>query len=138
LLVIRALGHDGVLLVRRWDLGFAGWSIFGLHAQPAVPLSSWQQLLVNLAGPLVAAIPLAMLLLHVTGLVARTALGLNIGVLLFYALLESLYVVLEEGFRVEGDWLTSAGLNYGLPLVAALAAIIARGERQRSARGASA
>ena len=55
---------------------------------------------------------------------ARTALFLNVGVLLFYALIESLYVVLESGLGLEGDWLTGVWLNYGLPLVAAVAVII--------------
>jgi hypothetical protein len=135
LLVIRALGQDGVLLLRRWDLGFLGWSIYGLHAQPAVPLPLWQQLLVNFAGPVLAAVPLALLLRYATGPVARTALALNLAVLLFYAFLESLYVVLEQGLRVEGDWLTGAALNYGLPLLAALLAVVAMSERRRSTSG---
>ena len=39
-----------------------------------------------------------------------------------------LYVVLESGLGLEGDWLTSVWLNYGLPLVVAMAVII-RGSR---------
>ena len=128
LAVIRALGHDGFLLVRSWQLGLGGWSIYGLHAQPASPLTPAEQLLVNFAGPFVAALALALLLTRVEGRAARTALILNVGVLLFYALIESLYVVLESGLGLEGDWLTSVWINYGLPLVVAMAVII-RGSR---------
>ena len=128
LAVIRALGHDGFLLVRPWQLGLGGWSIYGLHAQPASPLVPAEQLLVNFAGPFLAALLLALLLTRVRSHVARTALFLNVGVLLFYALLESLYVVLESGLGLEGDWLTSVWLNYGIPLVVAVAVII-RGSR---------
>jgi hypothetical protein len=122
--VIRALGHDGFLLVRPWQLGLGGWSIYGLHAQPASPLAPAEQLLVNFAGPFLAAVALALPLTRVKGRPARTALILNVAVLLFYALIESLYVVLESGLRVEGDWLTSVWLNYGLPLVAVVAVIL--------------
>jgi hypothetical protein len=124
LLVIRALGHDGVLLLRPWPLGVAGWSIYGLHAQPAIPLPAAQQLLVNFAGPVLAAVPLALLLPHVRDGAARPALLVNAGLLLFYAFIESLYVVLEDGLGLEGDWLTGAGLNYGLPLLLTLLVIV--------------
>ncbi|MDQ6742921.1 MAG: hypothetical protein M3Z97_08450, partial [Candidatus Dormibacteraeota bacterium] len=69
--------------------------------------------------------PMALLLTRVENRAARTALVLNVGVLLFYALIESLYVVLESGLGVEGDWLTSVWLNYGLPLVAAVGVTLA-------------
>jgi hypothetical protein len=124
LVVIRALGHDGALLVRPWDLGIAGWSIYGLHAQPGSPLAPGDQLVVNFAGPFLAALPLALLMTRVEDRAARTALLLNVAVLIFYALIESLYVVLESGLGVEGEWLTNAWLNYGLPLLAAAAMIL--------------
>jgi hypothetical protein len=122
-LVIRALGHDAVLLLRPWPLSVAGWSIYGLHAQPAAALSPGEQLLVNFAGPFLAALPMALLLLQVRDRAARTALLVNVALLLFYAFIESLYVVLEAGLGVEGDWLTGAELNYGLPLLFALLVI---------------
>ncbi|MBJ7598843.1 MAG: hypothetical protein DLM67_03690 [Candidatus Nephthysia bennettiae] len=129
LVVIRALGHDAVLVVRPWTLGVGGWSIYGLHAQPASPLAPGEQLLVNFAGPFLAALPLSLLLTRVADHSARTALLLNVAVLLFYTLIESLYVVLESGLGLEGEWLTSAWLNYGLPLLAA-AAVILRASRE--------
>jgi hypothetical protein len=125
LAVIRALGHDGVLLVRPWQIGLGGWSIYGVHAQPASPLGPAEQLVVNFAGPFLAAVPMALLLTRVEGRALRAALVLNVAVLLFYALIESLYVVLESGLGVEGDWLTSVWLNYGLPLVAAVGVTLA-------------
>jgi hypothetical protein len=119
-MVIRALGHDGALLLRPWRLGVAGWSIYGLHAQPASPLAPAEQLLVNFAGPFLAAIPMALLLFWVRQPAPRAAVLLNVAALLFYAVIESLYVLLEDGLGVEGEWLTSAWLNYGLPFLAAL------------------
>jgi hypothetical protein len=121
LAVIHALGGDGVLVVRPWRLNFPAGEIYGLHAQPLTPLNPLQQLLVNLGGPLLAAIPLALLLPFAPGPVARIALRLNLAVLLFYAVIEALYVVLESGFGLEGEWLTAAELNYGLPALVALA-----------------
>jgi hypothetical protein len=123
LVLIRALGYDGVLLVRPWNLGVAGWSIYGLHAQPALPLPPPEQLVVNFGGPFLAAVPMLLLLSRVQDRPARIALLLNSAVLLFYALIESLYVVLESGLGLEGDWLTSAWLNYALPLAAAVLVI---------------
>lgn len=119
-MVIRALGHDGVLLLRPWRLGVADWSIYGLHAQPAAPLAPAEQLLVNFAGPFLAALTMALLLFWVRGPAPRAAVLLNVAALIFYALVESLYVLLENGLGLEGEWLTSAWLNYGLPFGAAL------------------
>jgi hypothetical protein len=120
LAVIHAVGGDGVLVVRPWRLNFPVGEIYGLHAQPLTPLNPLQQLLVNLGGPLLAALPLALLLRLAEGPVARIALRLNLAVLLFYAVTEALYVVLESGFGLEGEWLTAAELNYGLPALVTL------------------
>jgi hypothetical protein len=104
-------------------LSFLGGQIYGLHAQPLTPLNPMQQLLVNLGGPLLAAVPIALLLRLARRPAARIALGLNLGVLLFYAVIEALYVVLESGFGLEGEWLTAAELNYGLPALVTLAVL---------------
>jgi hypothetical protein len=135
LVLIGALGHDGVLLLRPWSLGVGGWSIYGLHAQPAVPLTPPEQLLVNFGGPFLAALPMLLLISRVEDRATRVALGLNVSVLLFYALIESLYVVLESGFGLEGDWLTSAWLNYALPLAVGVLVILRASGRLRSDRG---
>jgi hypothetical protein len=123
LAVIRALGADGVLVVRPWRLSLLGWQIYGLHAQPLTPLSPTGQLVVNLAGPLLAAVPFALLAWRIRRRTVRIALALNVAILIFYAALEGLYVVLESGFGLEGDWLTAAELNYGLPLLVTLAVL---------------
>lgn len=123
LAVINAVGGQGVLIVRPWRLNFLAGEIYGLHAQPLTPLSPLQQLLVNLGGPLLAAVPFALLLRLARGPAARIALGLNLGVLLFYAVIEALYVVLEAGYGLEGEWLTAAELNYGLPALVTLAVL---------------
>jgi hypothetical protein len=123
LAAIHAVGGEGVLIVRPWRLSFLGGQIYGLHAQPLTPLNPMQQLLVNLGGPLLAAVPIALLLRLARRPAARIALGLNLGVLLFYAVIEALYVVLESGFGLEGEWLTAAELNYGLPALVTLAVL---------------
>ena len=123
LAVIHAVGGEGVLVVRPWRLSFLAGEIYGLHAQPLTPLNPVQQLLVNLGGPLLAAVPIAVLLRLARGPAARIALGLNLGVLLFYAVIEALYVVLESGFGLEGEWLTAAELNYGVPALVTLAVL---------------
>jgi hypothetical protein len=123
LAVIHAVGGEGVLVVRPWRLSFLAGQIYGLHAQPLTPLNPVQQLLVNLGGPLLAAVPIAVLLRLARGPAARIALGINLGVLLFYAVMEALYVVLESGFGLEGEWLTAAELNYGLPALVTLAVL---------------
>ena len=138
LLVIRGLGHDGYLLVRPWRLGLGDWRIYGIHAQPGSPLTPQEQLLVNFAGPFLAAIPLSLLLIRVKGRALRTALALNVGVLLFYTLIESLYAVVESGLGLEGDWLTGVWLNYGLPLLAALLVILRLAARPATRPGSPA
>jgi hypothetical protein len=127
LVVIHALGADAVLVVRPWSLAVAGWRIYGLHAQPLSPLSPLQQLVVNISGPCLAAVPLAVLLRYARGEAIRLALGLNVAVLVYYAVIEAAYVVLESWLGLEGQWLTAAELNYGLPAISALLVIAARG-----------
>jgi hypothetical protein len=123
LVVIRALGADGVLVVRPWRLSLLGWQIYGLHAQPLTPLGPIRQLIVNLAGPLLATVPFGLLFARIRDRTVRIALALNVAVLIFYGVIEALYVVLESDFGVEGDWLTAAELNYGLPLLVTLAVL---------------
>jgi len=123
LAVIRAVGGEGVLVVRPWRFSFLALQIYGLHAQPLTPLNPVQQLLVNLGGPLLAAVPIILLIRIARGPAARIAFGLNLGVLLFYAVIEALYVVLESGYGLEGEWLTAAELNYGLPALVTLAVL---------------
>jgi hypothetical protein len=128
LVVLRTLGADGVIVVRPWRFSLLGWQIYGLHVQPLTQLSPAQQLLVNLAGPLLAAVPFAVLHGRVRDQEARLALALNIAILVFYAVLEGVYVVLESGLGLEGEWLTAAELNYGVPLLVTLF-VLARAAR---------
>jgi hypothetical protein len=123
LFVIRALGADGVLVVRPWRSSLLGWQIYGLHAQPLTQLSPTHQLVVNLAGPMLAAVPFALLWWRIRSRTIRIALALNIAVLVFYGVIEALYVVLESGLGLEGDWLTAPELNYGLPFLIAVAVL---------------
>jgi hypothetical protein len=131
LVVIRALGADGVLVVRPWRLSLLGWQIYGLHAQPLTPLSPTRQFVVNLAGPTLAAVPFALLLWRIRSQTIRIALAINVGILVFYGVIEALYVVLESDLGLEGDWLTVAELNYGLPLLITVAVLAGRSARLR-------
>jgi len=123
IVVMRALGADGVLILRPWALSLLGWQIYGLHAQPLSPLGPDRQFLVNLAGPIGAAVPFALLWWRIRSRTVRIALALNVAILIFYGVIEALYVVLESGLGLEGDWLTAPELNYGLPLLVTLAVL---------------
>src|SRR5260370_19635427 len=65
LLVLYAVGGTGALVVRPWHLGLFDATTYALHVQPDQPLGLSPQLLVNLLGPALAAVPLAVLLLYV-------------------------------------------------------------------------
>jgi hypothetical protein len=123
IVVMRALGADGVLILRPWRWSVLGWQIYGLHAQPLSPLGPDRQFLVNLAGPIAAAVPFALLWWRIRSRTVRIALALNVAILIFYGVIEALYVVLESGLGLEGDWLTTPELNYGLPLLVTLAVL---------------
>lgn len=145
LVVWSALGYPAVLVVTRWRLGLAGADIFGLHAAPAVttpPLEA--QVLSNLLGPLLAAalllgiwaqVPAAQLTAPL-----RAALAGNVLVLVFFALLEVAYPLLEEVGGISAGVLLWPELNYGgslliLVLLAAWAALRAGRAHRRGTGG---
>ncbi|HSR26313.1 MAG TPA: hypothetical protein VLW53_22345 [Candidatus Eisenbacteria bacterium] len=146
LAVYSALGVPAVLVVTSWKLGAAAVPIWGLHAAPAgtgatVPLRTL--LLNNALGPTLAALPLLALLasIHRRSRAARAALLANALALLFFAVVELAYPLLEEVAHVDADVLLLPELNYGavlLILVATTAlATSAGGMRRRRERAPS-
>jgi hypothetical protein len=119
LAVYSALGYPAYLVVTQWPLGLAGVHIFGLHAAPAtgmalLPLRTF--VLNNALGPSLAALLLLVLGLAVRG-AARTALLANVLALLFFAVIEAAYPLLEHFAGVKADVLLLPELNYGVTLL---------------------
>jgi hypothetical protein len=124
LLTIYAVGGSGSIIVRPWQLGLVNFSIYSLHAQPAQPLDVTRQAIVNFAGPVLAAIPLAALLLYVREPVAVAALIANVVILGFYAGVETADLLLEEVQHVDVAWLTWPEFNYGVPALVILITVL--------------
>jgi hypothetical protein len=122
LLVIYAVGSQGEIIARPWHLYFLDFSIWSVHAQPTEQLDVARQAIVNFFGPFLAAIPFAVLLIYVREPIALTALIANVLILVFYAVIEVLYVLLEAVWHTDAPLLVTPEFNYGVPL-----AIIALG-----------
>jgi hypothetical protein len=132
LLVIYAVGGQGSIIVRPWRLGLAGATIYSLHAQPAQPLDLLRQTLVNFFGPALAAVPLVALWVAVRERTARIALGANILILVFFAVIETADVLFDERLSFDVPLLTTPEFNYGVPLlIIVLAAVLARSPAAR-------
>ena len=127
LLVIYGVGSSGSIIVRPWQLGLVPFSIWSLHAQPAEPLDVTRQTIVNLLGPLLAAVPLAALLVWVREPVPMAALIANVVILVFYAGIEAADEILEAVYHSDLDWLTWPEINYGVPaLIIAITVLTVR------------
>jgi len=122
LLVLYAVGGQGSIIVRPWRMGMFDASIASLHVQPDQPIGLVRQLLVNFGGPALAAVPLAVLLMYVRNPVARAAIGANVAILGFYALIEAADLLLEQLSDFDLGILTTPEFNYGVPLLIMLAA----------------
>jgi len=125
LLVIYAVGSQGEIIARPWHLYFVDFSIWSVHAQPAEQLDTTRQAIVNFAGPFLAAIPFAVLLVYVREPIPLAALIANVLILLFYAAIELLYVLLEAVWHTDAPLLVTPEFNYGVPLAIVLLAVLA-------------
>lgn len=126
LLVLYAVGGHGSMIVRPWRMGLVDATIYSLHVQPDQPIGLVRQLLVNLLGPVLAAVPFAFLLFYVREPVVRLALWANVAILAFYALIEAGDLVVESVFELDLSILTTPEFNYGVPaLIILIAAVIA-------------
>jgi hypothetical protein len=126
LLLIYAVGSQGEIIARPWHLGYIDLSIWSLHAQPVEQLDVVRQSIVNFFGPFLAAVPFAVLLIYVREPIAIAALVANVLILVFYAVIELMYVLLEAVWHTEAPLLVTPEFNYGVPLgVIGLAALAA-------------
>ena len=126
LLVLYAVGGHGSMIVRPWRLGLVDATIYSLHVRPDQPIGMVRQLLVNFLGPMLAAVPFAILLFYVREPVVRLALWANVAILVFYALIEAGDLVVESVFELDLSILTTPEFNYGVPaLIILVAAVIA-------------
>jgi len=121
LVTLYALGGQGALVVHAWRFTFLPVTVGSFHVQPAQPLAFIPHLIFDFAGPALAAALLGLLALVVHEPVPRIALGANLLILAFYALIEPLDVLLDA-FGVDAHFLLWAEFNYGVPLLILLAA----------------
>jgi len=122
LCVLYAVGGHGSIIVRPWRMGMIDASIGSVHVQPDQPIGLLRQLLVNFLGPILAAIPLAVLLMYVRHPVARAAIGANVAILGFYAFIEAADLLIEQLGDFDLGVLTTPEFNYGVPLLIILLA----------------
>jgi hypothetical protein len=138
LLVLYAVGGHGSIIVRPWQMGMIDASIASLHVQPDQPIGLVRQLLVNFLGPVLAAAPLAVLLMYVRDPMARAAIGANVAILAFYAVIEAADLLIEQVGTFDLGILTTPEFNYGVPLliivIAALSVISSPDRRARRDR----
>ncbi len=120
LLILYAVGGHGSIIVRPWQMSLVQTTIYSLHVQPDQPIGLGRQLVVNFFGPVLAGIPLAVLLLYVREPVVRLALTANVAILAFYALIEGGDLLLETLADFDAGILTSPEFNYGVPVLVIL------------------
>ena len=124
LLVLYSVGGHGSIIVRPWQMSLVQGTIYSLHVQPDQPIGLVRQLAVNLLGPVLAAIPLAVVLMYVREPVVRAALVVNVVILAFYALIEAGDLLLEQLGPLDAGFLTSPEFNYGVPVLLILVATL--------------
>lgn len=117
LVVLFALGKSGTLLIVPWRLGITDYYINGLHVEPSPPLTVADQTVLNFSGPVIAIVPFAFLLHYVKEKIPRVAIFANILVLIFFAILESGYELLEFALNREIGILGSPEFNIGVPVL---------------------
>jgi hypothetical protein len=122
LAVLNLIGGHGSLIVRPWKFALVDLSLPSVHVQPVPALDFGRQLAVNFFGPALAALIFAMPLLYVRNRPLRLALGASVAVLIFYALIESAYLLDDALLNVDLGVLVTPELNYGVPLAICVAA----------------
>jgi glycopeptide antibiotics resistance protein len=115
-----------------WRLDLVNFYIYGLHVEPYPPLADLDQAILNFFGPIIAIIPFALLLSYVKDRVPRVAIIGNIFVLVFFAVLESSYELLEFALEREIGILTSPEFNIGIAVLILLGVIYWKIWRARS------
>jgi hypothetical protein len=132
LVVLKLVGGHGALIVRPWKFALVDLSLPSLHVQPVPALDLGHQLVVNFFGPALAAVLFAIPLLYVRSRELRLALGASVAVLIFYAVIESAYLLDDALLNVDLGFLVTPELNYGVPLaICAIAGLLAALGRRR-------
>ncbi len=138
LVVLHLLGGQGSIIVRPWRFALVDLSLPSLHVQPVPALDFGRHLAVNFFGPALAAVLFAIPLLYVRDRRLRLALGASVAVLIFYAVIESGYLLIDSYLNLEVGVLVTPEFNYGVPLAicitAAVAAAFGRSRPRRSPR----
>lgn len=131
LVVLKLLGGHGSLIVRPWRFALFDFSLPSVHVQPVPALDLGHQLAVNFFGPALAAVVLAIPLLYVRARPLRLALGASVVVLIFYAVIESVYLLDDAYLNIDLGVLVTPELNYGVPLaICAAAGLVAAFARE--------
>lgn len=119
-----ALGYRSVLVTTPWRLHFADVRIVGLHAAPLARPPAAVQLIVNLAGPLLAAVPVAAVAaVSRSRLLTAAALG-NVIALVYFAVIEAAYQAGERFAGLDLDFLLWPETNYGPVVLVMLTASV--------------
>jgi hypothetical protein len=126
-------GYPASLLVTPWKSVLFGFRVFGVHAAPAVPPTVPVHIAVDFGGPAAAAFLFSVLWLAVPKGAVRTALLANVLVLVYFAIVETVFAVGENVAHVDMDVLTVPELNYGVCLAIVVATVFA-GTRPPSRR----
>jgi hypothetical protein len=116
LAVLNLIGGHGSLITRPWKFALVDISLPSVHVQPVPALDLGRQLAVNFFGPAIAALIFAVPLLYLRNRLLGLALGANVAVLVFYAVIESAYLLDDALLHVDLGVLVTPELNYGVPL----------------------
>ena len=131
LVVVNLVGGHGALIVRPWKFALFDFSVPSLHVQPTPALDLSHQLAVNFFGPALAAAVFAIPLLYLRTRPLRLALGASVAVLIFYAVIESVYLLDDAYLNIDLGVLVTPELNYGVPLaICAAAGLLATFRRE--------
>ncbi len=117
LVVLHLIGGQGSLIVRPWRFATIDLTLPSLHVQPSPPLDTVRQAIMNFSGPAIAAALFALSLRWIRNPDLRRAVEANVAILLFYAVIETAYLLLWSAFRIDADLLVTPEFNYGVPLM---------------------
>jgi hypothetical protein len=129
-------GYPASLQVTPWQSVLFGVKVFGVHAAPGEPPTVPVHVAVDFLGPAAAAALLSVLWLAVPRGAARTGLLANLLVLVYFAIVETVFAVGENVAHVDMDALTVPELNYGvcLAIVIGTVALATRPSAPRPAK----
>jgi hypothetical protein len=117
LAVLHLIGGQGSLIVRPWRFATIDLTLPSLHVQPSPPLDTLRQAIMNFSGPALGAAMFALALRWIRNPDLRLAVTANVWILVFFALIETAYLLLWSAFRIDADLLVTPEFNYGVPLM---------------------